>query len=300
MATLHDLLVAVWHVVGDRVDNPRFYPRLELVTLLNEGALQFRVEVEDEWYTREIPVAAGVQTYTFPEDHLRAQRLAYADETMEARGSVGALTGEDENWQTSRSPSLIYWSSDAVNWNQFRVIGIPTQSSPDYWVWSQDLGTIVRFQNPTDFTFTGGVGGNPDRGIVWYMEDSTFFEDRGVIVGLEEIGAAVITVWGTLKPQLMSGDGDEVPIKPAYWMAPAYYALGRLYEHGRDRHNAVLAGLYKGMWQEMIDQAKALSEEPMPRMVNVIGAAGQGYRQVARFANTIGGGVGDVRWPLGT
>lgn len=290
-----DLIARVWDITGENPTNPRWYTRTAVLELLNEGVLQFRAAVEDEWYSKQVALVASQQTYDFPTDHLRPIRIAYADETMEPKGTVAVLSGVDEKWQTTTGSTPYYWTTDGVDPGKFMVVPVPTSDSADSWTIDAESGLITSINDSDgDATFTPAS----EDGMVLTVDGATFTSENGIIVSFSSGGADELTVWGVQKPTTMVSDGDSIEIKEAFHMAPVYYACWRLYEHGKERHNSVLAGFYHKLWNQEVNKAVALAENPMPRMVNVIGGE-QGtpdYLQV--YSNTISGY--SVKWPSRT
>ena len=286
-----DLLNRVWDIVGENPTSPRWYTKANVLEMLNEGILQFRAAVEDEWYTKNIPVTASTQTYDFPTGTLRPIRVAYQDQTMEPRGTVAVLTGQDEKWQVTTSGTPFYWTTDGVSQGHFMISPIPTSSSTEDWSIDGDSGLITSINDTDgDATFTPAS----ENGRVLTVGGATFTIENGIIVSFTSGSADELTIWGVQKPTAMVSDGDAVQIKEKFYMAPVYYACWRFYEHGKERHNSVLAGYYKKLWEQEVLAAMDLKDNPMPRMVNVIGYAPRepGYAQ--RYSNTID--TYTVRW----
>lgn len=305
---LQALLQRAYSVLGDDFANPRFFPRARLVDLMNRGVQEFRSEVNDEWYERDIALVSGTAIYDFPVGHVRTQRVAYADKTLVPRGVVGALTGQDELWQDHTAQEPIYWTSDALPHNQFRVVPTPSVTSTEFWSFALaasggstiEDGTVVETTSP-DETFTFILDpADPahlsiEDGLVLGVDGFAIDSEDGVLVEVDAEGADVLTVWGTLRAGEMSGDGDDVPIKAAYSLAPLWYCLWRTFEEEAEHHNSTLAGFYKSKWKALVDGGKAVAENPFPREVHVI-RGGAPWRSLnARFSDSITG-VGNVTW----
>jgi len=289
---LQGLLTRAYLVLGDDITTPRWFTRAHLVELLNRACQDFRAEVEDEWIAYDLPLTAGTDVYTHRTDHLRTQRIAYSDLTLEVLGAVGTITSRDERWQSHDGATPLAWSSDALPHNQFRVLPTPSVTSADNYVWESEYGDMVDLTDSTGaYTFTS------EYGIVLTVPGFTNTSEYGVILDLDSQGSDLVNVWATGAPGSMSGDGDEVPIKAAFANAPVWYALWRVYEEEGDHHNRELAGLYRKLWRMDVDRAKELADIQLPRIPNVISGSygGDNRRGAFRPSDTVGGSY-TVTW----
>jgi hypothetical protein len=287
---LLDILSRVYHVLGDDIATPRWFTRTRLVALANRGCLEFRSAIEDEWYSQDTALQANVDTYSYRAGNLRAQRIAYAGVTLEPRGVVGVFTGQDDRWQSHTGAAPAYWSSDALPHDQFRVVPAPSVASTESWTFTSESGDITVTSDAS-----GAYSFSSESGVVLAVFGFSPDSEDGTIISLASDGADVLTVWGTLAPTDMVADGDEVPIKGAFELALVWYTLWRTYEEETDHHNRELAGLYKKFWDLEIEQAKELSENPFPRMVNIIAGPGRyGSSVFIRPSDTIHTSGGDV------
>lgn len=289
---LQDLLTRAYLILGDDIATPRWFTRARLVDLLNRACLEFRSEVEDEWISYDQALTAGTDVYTFRDDHLRTQRVAYSDLTLETIGAVGTITSRDERWQSHDGATPLAWSSDALPHNQYRLLPTPSVSSADFYTFSGEYGDMVDLAD-TSGTYTFAS----EYGLVLEVPDFTNVDEYGAIVEFGTQGSDLVNIWATGAPGAMSGDGDEVPIKAAFANAPVWYALWRTYEGEGDHHNKELAGLYRKLWRMDVDRAKELAEIPLPRIPNVINPSrgGDGRRGLFRPSDTVGGSY-TVTW----
>jgi len=287
---LLDILSRVYHVLGDDIVSPRWFQRTRLVALANQACLEFRAAVEDEWYSQDIALVANVDTYSYRSDNVRAQRIAYADVTLEPRGVVGVFTGQDDRWQSHTGAAPAYWSSDALPHDQFRVVPTPSVASTESWAFTAENGDIVVTSD-----VSGAYSFTSESGVVLAVFGFSPDSEDGAIVAIGAAGADVLTVWGTVAPTAMVADGDEVAIKGAFELAIVWYVLWRTYEEETDHHNRELAGLYKKFWDLELEQATELTNNPFPRMVNVIAGPGRyGSSVFIRPSDTIHTSGGDV------
>lgn len=268
---LGGLLDRVYYILGDHRQTPRWFERQRIVDLLNQACLKFRAAVEDEWYTADQDITSGTDTYSYLDGHLRTQRIAYKDETLTPRGVLGVLSGQDERWQSHTGAEPLYWTSDGLPHNQYRVIPVPSTTSAQSWSFSQEFGDIVVTSDSS-----GAYAFSQEYGAVLALSGFSATDERGVITSVSEQGADVLTVWGTVSSPSMASDGDAVPIKQAYANAAVWYACWQIYEEETDHHNGVLAGFYKKLWEQDLESAKNLAEVPFPRMVNTIGPSRHG------------------------
>ena len=289
---LQGLLTRAYLILGDDMVTPRWFTRTRLVDLLNRACLEFRAEVEDEWVAYDQALTAATDTYTFRSDHLRTQRIAYSDLTLEPIGTVGVITSRDERWQSHDGAEPRAWSSDALPHDQYRLIPTPSVSSADQYTFSGEYGDMVDLSDVSGaYTFAS------EYGLVLEVPGFTNVDEYGAIISFSTSGSDLVTVWATGAPGTMTGDGDVVPIKSAFANAPVWYALWRVYEEEGDHHNRELAGLYRKMWRMDVDRAKELAEIPLPRIPNVINPSGGGGggRAIFRPSDTVGGSY-TVTW----
>jgi len=291
---LGELLDRCYAILGDSRENPRWFERASLVKLLNNATTRFRGEVEDEWYSKEIPTVASQAVYDFPAGHLKPKRIAYGALTLEPMASIGALAGRSEAWDTLVSETPTGWTSDGLPYNEFRLLPIPTLTSATYVALDLEYGTIV------DLTVGGiAAGFDYEYGILLNSGTELTDSEHGVLVDLTIPGGDTVTVWGVPTPPAMESDDDMVPIKQAFYLALVWYACWQTYEQGKERHNSVLAGFYKTLWDRVIARAQALSDNPFPRMVNVMGAAAEAQvSDPAPFSQSVmvSGSPITVRW----
>lgn len=294
--TLGELLSRAYKILSVTASEPRTYTREQLVEYLNRGILLFRQRVEDRWFRYRIPLIADQSEYDFDAQHVRTQRIAFDDVTMEPMTILG-LQGMDSMWQTTPGPEPWAWSSDGLPHDQFRVYPKPTDSSADVITFVGDYGVVVRVtEDGTDATFT------QETGIVVDATDSTFVSETGEIVRADAVGLGQLEVWATLEPGALVGDGDLVPIKCGYELASLWYCLWQTYSEQSDHYDSSLSSYYKGMWEDSIARALERWEMPLPNQVHVLGSSGAGTGSAwPKFQSTmtVNGNPVTVSWPRG-
>lgn len=275
--TLGELISRICDVLSIETTNYRTYSRQAIVDHVNRGIMIFRQEVEDVWYRTNVPLVANQSIYNFPTQNVRAQRIAYNDSTMEPDTILG-LQAIDAKWETTPGSEPFIWSSDGLPHTQFRVYPKPTVSSGDTFGFSAELGVVVRWQ-------TGGADAtfSQETGIVVDVTDSTFDSELGEVQFVSSPGLAQLEVWGTAKPGTLSGDGDLVPVKCGYELAPAWYALWQTYLEEAEHHDSQLAAFYQGMWNDLLARAKERQAAPLPNQVHVLGSGGIRQKEFPDF-----------------
>lgn len=311
---LGDLVLRAYDRLGDDPVKQFFFERSALVDLMNRGALLMRAEIEDEWYTLDIPYVGGQPIYDWPSMNLRGLRVAYQDRTLEPRHELG-LTGQDPKWMDRRGNRPIWWTGYAIAFSQFRIAPAPQESSPESSTsiaapagsTSAQLGCLVRYTDatgaytaltdPADPSKT-----NPNTGIAISISGHTGIGGYGDIFAIA--GARnVLTVWGVRSPTTMTDDDSDVPIKNAYQLGPLWYCLWKTFDRQGSRHNGMLAGRYKERWLDTIERGKARAAEPLPWQIHRRGDGATVFAEdwlYPRFDNTVtlpDGSQMTVTWP---
>jgi hypothetical protein len=294
--TRGELLDRAFNILQDTRSEQRSYTEVQLGAYLDRGILLFRQEVEDKWYRYQVPLVANQSIYSFDSQHVRTQRLAFDDSTMEPLALIG-LQAMDAKWQTTTGPEPWAWTSDGLPHDQFMVYPKPTGSSADVVSFVGEYGVVVRVQaDGVDQTFTQQTG------LVVDSTDGTFLQEVGEIIFADTVGLGQVEVWATLKPEPLTGDGDRVPLKCGYELAPLWYCIWQTYLEEGDHHDSALASYYKGMWIDLLERAQERLSSPLPNQVHVLGTSfsdtGTGW---PRFESTMtfGGGPISVTWPRG-
>ena len=146
--TLGNLLDRVYARLGDNKAFPKFFDRQVLVDRMNQGCIQFRAAVEDKWFREDIPVVSGTAIYNFPEKHVRCQRLAFEDVTVEPRDQLG-LVADDPKWETTTASRPTAWTSSTVAWNKFRLYPKPSTTTANDLTFTSDFGVVTAWPSET-------------------------------------------------------------------------------------------------------------------------------------------------------
>jgi hypothetical protein len=309
---LQDLMLRAYDILGDDYANPQWFTKAEILAYINRGCDNFRADINDKWMRADIPVVSGTAVYTMPENAVRMQRVAFNDYTLDATSIMG-LAGKDARWMETTTPQPINWTQDGCQYNQFRLWPIPSTSTSEMFTFSAaatggvdgDTGCVTQYDSGGAFTFqadpyaTGYT--DPEAGIVVSITGQTIVEDDGEVMSFDVESAEQITVWCTEEHTDMASEDEEVPIHPAFHIAPLWYALSQIYQEEDSHHNGILGAFYWDMWEEELRKAAMLYANPLPRMIHKRRA----YRpppsasDELRYPNTITvDGVGvNVRWP---
>jgi hypothetical protein len=290
---LGQLLDRAYDVLGDVRDGPRQFPADRLTDLVNEGVLTYRRWVEDKWFRTQQELTAGTAVYTFHDDNIRAWRIAYDDCTMRPT-TIQELESFDRQWLSRTHNRVTRWTSQGLPHNQYRVYPLPSTSSatpivmqgdPNVAGWSEQNGVLGRWQDDgVDISFTADpnvVGWDANHGIVGQI-DTFVFENKprefpssviGELAGPASDGVSVLSLWLVQKPQTISLDNEEIPLKNAYQIAPLYYALWHTYEEEGDHHNQVLSGMYRQLFMDQVTRGRELMSNPLPFQPHKLGEA---------------------------
>lgn len=287
------------------------YERSAMVAYVNRGITVWRQQVEDRWFRAYIPLVAGQGVYSFPDENVRAQRIAYDDSTIEPT-SILEMQALDSKWQTTTGAQPFKWTSDGLPHNQFRIYPVPSSSSTTEYAYevaaagggtTADDGEIVWYEADTStFETDPNDAGHtdPNAGLIVALDGAQFLENDGEVVVFEASGLELLEVWGVERTDPVSGDGDTILVKPGYELAPLWYALWQTYLEEGDRHDSGLAGLYRGLWADLVERALLRKANPLPLQVHVLGG-GPGSRAQAfqdfSTSMTVGGVPINVRWP---
>lgn len=313
---LTDLLSRYYDAVGDSVSAPRTFALATTTAYMNDACLFFRAAVREFWFRVDMPVVAAQQTYNLPANALYLQRVSYGDNWLEPVVQL-QLTAIDPKWHTLTAAEPLGWTQDGVNHNQFRIYPATTASSAESFTYSaaptgggaeSDYGMLVRFTDSAgadaDFQAdtlaggawpytleddTGGAAGlHAERGIVISVTDMVLDTDLGEVQQFASSGADLLTLWCVELPPTMADGSATVPLKPAYQIAPLWYALWQTYLEEGEHHNSQLAAYYGGLWAETIQSAKDRAADPLPYRIRAKQSLGQpGYVPRLRMSDTI-------------
>jgi hypothetical protein len=292
---LVDLKTRVYEILGDDPIVPRWFPFAQILHYMNRGCQIFRREVCDEWYRVDVPVVAGQAIYDFPEDSVRAERVAFDDTTC-AASTVTALQGWDSRWEQTDSVAPFAWTSDGLPHNQFRLYPKPTTDSASNLVWSGETGIVVAVEDDSGFATTSS-----ETGLLLAMTGASITGETGEVQAGTSTGGGGCTLWLVKRPAGMASDDDEIPIAKAYHLAPLWYALEQTYLEEADHHNSDLASFYGGLFRQYVARAIKRYKNPAPRMIHrrrpVTSPLGDPASEL-RFSSTvmINGSPVNVRW----
>jgi hypothetical protein len=266
---LGSLLARAYDTLGDDPATPRQYPRQLLVDAANRGCLAFRVACHDVWVRIDIPTVANQAEYTIPADILELRRVAYDDESLEAR-AANTLQSRDAKWkETTGNP--ISWTSLGVAHNKFRLWPIPSVGSDEVFTFTSDYGVIVRYQQPvgTDVTLS------QEFGLMTRLDNITFTEDYGELFYVATPENASLTLWGTHRPETLVDDGQEIPIRRPWQIAILWFILWQAYESESDQYNSILSAWYRDQFLDQVTRCKERTSNPVPAQVRALrGSAG--------------------------
>jgi hypothetical protein len=285
-----DLVQRFYDITGDDPSlSGRNFPRTRVNTLMNEGALRFRMMVEDKWARTEEATVASQGVYNFPDNALMLIRVAFDRETLEAR-SILSIVAEDAKWETRESTVPSSWTTDGLGHSQYRVWPTPSVSGSTITFQADtagpasagdDDGIFISTEidkpvgSPDTVTFTGSPytpDPDPDEHVgVTATADTewTILGDNGVVASYQ--ADDVLTLWYIERPETFAANSDPIPLKNAYQLAPLYYALWKSYEEEGDHNNPILAELYKGKFAEISERGRRRAENPVPRMIHQLG-----------------------------
>jgi len=302
--TLGQLLDRYYAIVGDLRTNPKEFPRLRAVDLINEGLRQFRRSVEDEWYRQDLSAVSGTAEYQLPDQNVRVQRIAWDDSTMRPR-LAQEIVGIDARWQTRTGPNPFEWTTQGVPHNFFRCYPEPTVTTVEGITATGTLGAIVQWNDSggAPNTFTAGVTGDGELGVVVrIVEEPAFVGELGSTQVLAQTNVKGFTIWGTKKTTDLVEDEDDVPIKNAWQKAPLWYALWHTYETSHDMYNGKLAAYYRNRWKRDVDRAQDRASTPLPWLVFKLGqrtsrVSGRSFLPFAPEGTFAGLGTQSIGWP---
>lgn len=309
---LGELLDRAYDVLQDDKASPRDYLRQPLVDYVNRGCLLWRAQIEDYWFREYVPLVANQSIYDLPDECVRVQRISFDDTTMDPTTILG-LQGLDEKWETTTGPEPFLWTSHGLPHNQFRVYPKPTTSSGDVYIYAiapagggdtVDDGLIVQYTdsggNATFITDPLDPGmTDPDTGITLAIDGVQFFDEDGEVMVFDASGLAQLEVWSVERPSDLTGDGDIVPVKAGYELAPLWYTLWQTYLEEGERHDSNLAGLYRGLWNDLVLRAQENRSTPLPLQVHVLGGNGRatgGHWPRFNSSMTVNGSPVTVKW----
>ena len=294
---LGSLLDRAYDILGDDPAAPRKFPRQPLVDAANRGCLAFRSACHDVWIRIDIPTIANQAEYTIPADILELRRVAYDDESLEAR-AANTLQSRDAKWkETTGNP--ISWTSLGVAHNVFRLWPIPNIGSDETFSFTGDYGVIVRYQDPpgTDFTLSSEFG------LMTALDGVTFTEDYGELFYVSVPDTGSLTLWGTKRPETLSDDDQEIPIRRPWQIAILWFTLWQAYEGESDQYNSVLAAWYRDQFIDMLERCKKRASNPVPAQVRALrgtaGSVSTPYNELALGDVIIGGNPVPTIWPEG-
>lgn len=282
-------LTRIYDVLGDNPASPREFQRQPLVDAINRGCLVFRVSCHEIWRRVDVAVVAAQAEYTIPPEILSLQRVAYDDETLEARAS-NTLQSRDSEWMT-RPGEPDCWTSYGLDYNKFRLWPIPTVGSDETFTFSSDYGVIVRYSDGADYTLTSNFG------LMTVLDGITFTENYGELFYVSVPETASLTLWGTDRPATLSDDGQEIPLREAYQSAVLWFALWQAYDDEGDHHNGVLAAWYRDQFFDLVRRCQEHVGGPVATQVRKLRGAGTGDVDGIRYGSVILNGVPvDVTW----
>ena len=257
--TLGELRDRLYEVLGDLRTAPRIYKWETLLAIVNRGALVFRATCADVWRRQDIPTVAGQGEYTIPPEFLELRRVAYDDETLEAR-TVQILQARDSKWQTTTGPEPLAWTSSAHAHNKFFVWPKPSSSSSEPFLLSASYGGLSRWVSNTGvvYTFSSEFGG-PSR-----IEGETLDSEYGDLVGQEQTAGGLLTLWGTARPEVLVSDDQELPIRRPWQIALLWFTLWQIYESEGAEHNGILAAFYRDEFSDVLERCTLRASNPVP------------------------------------
>lgn len=303
---LSEALDRAYDALGDRRANPRHYSRSHLVGYMNRACMLFRSLCHDVWYRVDIPAVASQGQYTVPPEILELRRVAFDDETLEAR-AVNVIQSRDATWQdTTGTP--VSWTSVGFAHDKFWLWPKPIAGSDETFTWSPEYGVTVRYQDPAgaNYTFTRDPAGpgtwNPEYGLVVTLTDTTTTSDYGDIFYISAPDSNQITLWGTAHPGVMVGDDAEIPIRRPWQQAVVWYTLWQVYDEEGDHHNGILAAYYRDEFLDLVERCRLRASNPVPAQVRALRG---GLRTIAtpaeeaRYGSSfVNGGVPqNIEWP---
>jgi len=287
---LGEVVTRVFETTGDNPANPRLYDRQRIVDLVNRAMLIFRSEVEDRWARTDMALVAGQAIYSLPEDCVRVKRIAYNDQTLEAKTILG-LVALDPKWEVTPSQKPLCWTQDGLPFNQFRLWPVPSANSATSFAFAPaaagggptgEDGVIVEFvddagaQNVTYVIDPADPAmADADRGLTISLDIASMDSDDGELAQLLGTSSMGLTLWYVVRPQPLVGDGDGITIKEAYADCLWFYALWQSYEEQSDHHNPVLSSWYKTQFRKTLARARERSDAPLPRTVHQLGLTGK-------------------------
>lgn len=283
------LLARAMDVLGDDPADPREFPRQPLVDAANRGCLAFRVACHEVWRRADLAVIANQAEYTIPPEILSLQRVAYDDETLEARAS-NTLQSRDSEWMT-RPGEPVSWTSYGLDYNKFRLWPIPTVGSDETFTFSSDYGVIVRYSDGADFTLTSEFG------LMTVLEGVTFTEDHGELFYVSAPETESLTLWGTDRPTTLVDDGQEIPIRKPWQIAILWFVLWQAYDDEGDHHNGILSAWYRDQWFDVVRRCREHVGSPVATQVHKLRGAGTGDVDGLRYGDVIvNGNPVSVTW----
>jgi hypothetical protein len=295
---LKDILDRAFEILGDVKDAPRFFVYADLVDLANRACLTFRANCHDEWHRVDVAGVAATGEYTIPDEILELRRVAYNDETLEAR-TVTNLQARDPKWQTRTGPDPMVWTSLGFAHDKFWVWPIPSQSSTETVTVSDDYGVIVRAidSGGTAYTMT------QEYGVTVLVDGITVSGDYGEIFETVASENKQFTLWGTKRPATMTSEDAEIPIRKPWQIACLWFILWQTYEQEGDHYNSVLSAWYRDQYLIQVESCKLQASNPVPAQVRALRGAGEmeaAPDEEGRYGQvTIGGVPTTVMWPRG-
>lgn len=275
-----DLLARFYEIMGVPPEEPGKFTQDSVLELMNRGATVFRAWVEDQWYRTENATVADQAIYNFPPENVRAIRIARDNKMLEPK-TVLSLAGRSPRWQLDKSTTPIFWTSDGLPHNQYRLYPTPTVSSDDRWTFAvgtggtdADSGEIVRLQDSSGANFTMATDPadpgwtDPQAGLLVTSDAFSVDTNDGDIEFISG-GNGIQQLWLVKRTDEMDDAGAQVPIRQPYQLAPLWFALWHTYEEEDDHHNSVLAGVYKGHFKSAVEKGRARTDNPLPRLIHM-------------------------------
>lgn len=293
--TLGELLDRAYEILGDLRAAPRIYPRQMLLDIVNRGTLLFRATAAEVWRRQDIPTVGGTGEYEIPPTILELRRVAYDDETLEAR-SLQVIQSRDAKWQTTTGPEPIAWTSVGFAQNRFFVWPKPSTSTPETFTLSASYGGLSRWvSGGTAYTFSSEFGG-PSR-----IDGEVLDSEYGDIISSATSEGQLLTVWGTARPDALSTDDQELPLRRPWQIALLWFLLWQIYESEGREHNSVLAAFYRDEFSDVLERCTVRAATPVPGQPQRL-RGGMAHEPLpeeeARYGDGVFGGVPTpILWP---